>query len=254
MFLWATDLHLNYFSNDYINNFGKSLKKYNAKALIVSGDISLGNRFKNDIQVLSESIGIPIYYVLGNHDYWYSSISEINLISKELQSNNIYNLNYNIVEINNSTALLGFDGWYDCNYLIDPEYKMSDWHKIKDFKDKDPIQYSIELSKSFYYFKDVSLKAKEIGYVNQLIVTHVPPYKELIIEKPFSFYCSSFSGEMLNSLELNKIVCLSGHTHNRSSYIKNNIKTYVGEACRGKPSVCGLIDEDLNVNLIYHNQ
>lgn len=255
MFLWATDLHLNYFSNEYITNFGKSLSKYNCTSLIISGDISLGNRLENDLKVLSDAIQVPIYYVLGNHDYWYSSFDKIDQLTKTLETNSIINLNDKYVRINNNTSILGFNGWYDCGYgTIDPNIQMSDWFKIEDFKDKDPIKISKERSNSYLNFKEMSNKAKLNGFVNQLIVTHIPPFKELVIDKDLAFYSSYNAGLTLRSLDLNKIVCLSGHTHNSSFYKENNISCYVGEACRGKPDVCGIINENLDVNLFYHNQ
>lgn len=251
MFLWATDLHLNYFEENYIKSFGKNLlKEYNPDSLIISGDISLGNKLESNLKTLSNAIQVPIYYVLGNHDYWYSSFDKVNKIVSDLESNLIINLNNKIIKINENTAMLGFDGWYDCQYgTINSEIKMNDWIKIEDFKNKDPILFSKQLSEKYLNFKELSLKAKENGFINQLIVTHIPPFKELIIEKELPFYGSKVSGDMLLSLDLNKIVCLSGHTHNKAEYYVNNIKSYVGEACRGKPSVCGKISSNLDVEL-----
>lgn len=254
MFLWATDLHLNYFTNEYIDNFGRSLLKYKSSALIISGDISLGNRLENDLKVLSNAIQIPIYYVLGNHDYWYSSFDKVDELSKKLESDLIINLNDKCISINKDTALLGFNGWYDCNYgTIDPDIQMSDWVKIEDFKNNDPIKISKERSSKSLEFKNLSNLAKQDGFVNQLIVTHIPPFEELIIDKEKPFYGSYTSGQILRSLDLNKIVCLSGHTHNNFFYKEKNMDCYVGEACRGKPDVCGLINEKLEVSLFCHN-
>lgn len=251
MFIWATDIHLNYFSDEYISNFGKSLAKdYKAKGLIISGDISLGNKLERNLKTLSDAVQMPIYYVLGNHDYWYSSFAEIDALVDRLSSDSgLIDLNKSIVKINDSTALTGFTGWYDCKFgKINPEVKMSDWIKISDYLDQDYLNVSINRSNKYLDFKDRLSTIKDSGFDNQIIVTHFPPFEKLIKGKKEAkpFYGSSIAGDTLLSIknQYSKIVCLSGHTHNRATYQVGNLSCYVGEACRGKPSLAGTINED----------
>lgn len=249
MFLWATDLHLNYFDDKYITNFGKFLSsKYQAKGFIISGDISLGNKLERNLKTLSNAIQMPIYYVLGNHDYWYSSFNEIDKLTKSLNDNSLINLNLSHLQINSKTILIGFDGWYDCSFgEIDTKIQMTDWVRIKEFQNQDPIKISKKRSASYLSFLDRALSFKNQGITNQIVVTHIPPFEQLIKNKKTAkpFYGSSISGQILSKLsnDFDKIICLSGHTHNKASYQQDNLLCYVGEACRGKPSLAGLLDE-----------
>lgn len=249
MIIWATDLHLNYFDDKFITDFGKQISKlYKADSLIISGDISLGNKLESNLKTLSDAVQMPIYYVLGNHDYWHSSFEEIDNLTKELDNNNIICLDNNIIELDN-VIISGFTGWYDCKFgEINPNVRMNDWNRISNFKDKDPYILSEKRSNSYLNFKDKIIPSK-----NQIIVTHFPPFKELIKNKEnaIPFYGSEGAGKMLLDIKDNfeKVICLSGHTHNRAAYSIDNIDCYVGEACRGKPNVCGIIYDDLKVNL-----
>lgn len=251
MFIWATDIHLNYFSDEYISNFGKSLgTEYKAEGLIISGDISLGTKLERNLKTLSDAIQIPIYYVLGNHDYWYSSFEEIDSLLDSLSlDSGLIDLNKNSIQINEDTILTGFTGWYDCKFgKIDPEVKMSDWIKIADYKDKDYIKVSQDRSEKYLSFEDKALSFKDKNIKNQIIVTHFPPFEKLIKEKKEAkpFYGSSNAGQTLINVSkhYDKVICLSGHTHNRASYHRKNLSCYVGEACRGKPSLAGIINSN----------
>lgn len=251
MFIWATDIHLNYFTDEYICNFGKALaKEYKAKGLIISGDISLGNKLERNLKTLSSAVQMPIYYVLGNHDYWYSSFSEVDHLTDKLSADNsLIDLNKSLIKINEDTILIGFTGWYDCRFgKINSEISMSDWSKISDYKDQDPISVSQKRSSFYSSFKERALSLQDLGVKNQIIVTHFPPFEKLIKGKKDAkpFYGSSDSGNMLLALgnHYNKLICLSGHTHSKASYHLNNLSCYVGEACRGKPSLAGIIDND----------
>lgn len=254
MIIWATDVHLNYFTDEYITNFGKTLSQsYKASGLIISGDISLGNKLERNIKTLSNAVQMPIYLVLGNHDFWYSSFNKTeSLLDDICKDKSIINLNKDFVKINDDTVITGFTGWYDCRFgTIDKDVQMNDWIKIEDFKNQDPIILSQNRSASYLSFKDRSISFKDTGIKNQIIVTHFPPFENLIKEKDDSkpFYGSSDSGKMLLEIKNNfdKVICLSGHTHNRARYNIDNLSCYVGEACRGKPSLAGIIDDDLSI-------
>lgn len=249
MLLWATDLHLNYFSDEYIINFAKSIKEQykSASGLIISGDISIGTRLEKDLKNLLYGIQLPIYYVLGNHDYWYLSFNEIDKICSNLDKyNGLFNLNKCVIDIGDDKIISGFNGWYDCRLgSINNDYFMNDWVKILDFANKNPIEISQNRSFLSFGFKERILKNDYINK-NIIVVTHFPPFKTLIKNKNDikCYYGSSDSGLILNDLKpfFKKIICLCGHTHSKAKLIKDNLYCYVGEACRGKPSISGFVD------------
>lgn len=256
MILWATDLHLNYFSDDFIKNFALSTRKkfINPKGLIISGDISLGNKLERQLNVLSDTLQIPIYFVLGNHDYWYSSFQEIDLlINKICQNSNIICLDNSSIIIND-VEIIGFTGWYDCQFgEIDLSINMNDWVRIEEFKKSNNyLNISIERSKKFLLMERFIKNKHKIN--KQIIVTHFPPFESLIKNKGKAkpFYGCKSSGEMIVKIaeHYSNIIVLSGHTHNKAHIKINNINAYVGEACRGKPEICGYFDDNFNLTIL----
>lgn len=248
--LVASDLHLNYFDNNFIKNLGKSFSKIPANGLIICGDISLSTSFSDALKYLQEGLEKSIYFVLGNHDFWGSSFEKVEEMANALSNEDIVWLNKQDVHLNDNTVLSGFDGWYDCvNNIenVNSGILMRDWIRIENFysSNKSHIEISKERSQNSYKFSDRIIKNQKSGYKNQIIITHVPPFPQLVKEKPGheAYYTSIDAGNMLISAcsTLEKTICLSGHTHNKAEYVVDNIHCYTMEACRGKPNISGIL-------------
>ena len=71
---WVTDIHLNFLTTTGRRRFLESIHDQ-ADALIITGDIaestSLGEIFRQMTTVLD----MPIYFVLGNHDFYEGSVA-----------------------------------------------------------------------------------------------------------------------------------------------------------------------------------
>jgi predicted MPP superfamily phosphohydrolase len=114
--LWLTDIHLNFLDEEARFSFYQDIKKMNANALLISGDIAEANSIAIILREISKEINKPIYFVLGNHDYYRGRIDEVHLqISEVMQREPLVHwLSVcGVVNINTDAVLIGQDGWAD---------------------------------------------------------------------------------------------------------------------------------------------
>lgn len=74
-FLWITDIHLNFVSLDKRKQFYQGLK--DGDAIVISGDIAEAPSIAKILSEVADHVGKPIYFVLGNHDYYHGEINNI---------------------------------------------------------------------------------------------------------------------------------------------------------------------------------
>jgi 3',5'-cyclic-AMP phosphodiesterase len=112
---WLTDIHLNFVDAARVDEFLASVRD-RADAVAVSGDIAEGHNLCLYGSDMAEAIQKPIYFVLGNHDFYRRSIPQVRTTVADLASESKY-LNYltamNVVELTHDTAIIGHDGWAD---------------------------------------------------------------------------------------------------------------------------------------------
>src|SRR5215207_5740956 len=113
---WATDIHLDrLLERDYLE-YKEYLRELNPDCLVISGDVAEGEFVCKSLRDFNDSFDFPIYFVLGNHDFYFSSFAQVEQNVRELvkKSANLYWLSESgIVELNDSTALIGIEGWGD---------------------------------------------------------------------------------------------------------------------------------------------
>lgn len=111
---WLTDIHLNFIGNDRIEAFCRELSFAKPDAILIGGDTGEAANVGGYLQRLEASLSVPIYFVLGNHDYYGGSLTAVR---KELadiihQSKRLcWLLSAGIVELTAETGLVGHDGW-----------------------------------------------------------------------------------------------------------------------------------------------
>ncbi len=68
--LWCNDLHFDFLEPHGVASFAKILAEASADAILISGDISLSARITADLEEIARHVPDPVYFVLGNHDYY----------------------------------------------------------------------------------------------------------------------------------------------------------------------------------------
>ena len=273
-FAWATDIHLDCVGNPKIAVEKLATSSERSDGIIITGDISVGPGILPHLRLLEDTLQKPIYFVLGNHDYYSSDI--IGTRRKVAEACRFLTfakylgaLQY--VRLDNNTALVGSDGWYDA-YNGSPEESqiiMNDWLKIADFQHcivNSMFGKSIDKSKIIEVSRAISMasvrhvlqgiKIAAQSYDSIVVATHVPPFIESYSSKKYDtspphhlypWYTSRLMGEMLLSAAKTyphvQFTVLSGHTHGEfEGDILPNLRARVGKSQYGEPQIAGYID------------
>ncbi|MGO9261086.1 MAG: metallophosphoesterase family protein [Bryobacteraceae bacterium] len=72
---WLTDIHLNFVSPHDRAGWYANLAGQKLDALLVGGDIGEADSVARFLTEIESALGVPIYFVLGNHDFYRSSIA-----------------------------------------------------------------------------------------------------------------------------------------------------------------------------------
>ena len=86
---WTTDLHLNFVSDAGFDQFIGEVRTAHADVVLVGGDIGEADDCAGYLERMADALGLPVHFVLGNHDYYKGSISGVREIARALsgQSN-----------------------------------------------------------------------------------------------------------------------------------------------------------------------
>lgn len=266
---WVTDCHLDHIDNDKsLIDFSTSLLTSEPEALFFTGDISNSKRLVYHLSAVESIVQRPIYYVLGNHDYYGSSVDEVRKSMNNVVNNSQhlkYMSNVSFLSLTKKTAIIGHDCWYDAqngNPYVN-KFTMNDWRQIKDFvyasnNNINNIDGIIKCARKLAHDGMLHLhngiKNAVRYHSNIVILTHVPPFEESHIYNGQQgnyvyspWYTSKLTGDLLlqasNAYPNVNFLVLCGHTHNSwSGKIRNNLHVRVGAAEYGKPSLCELIE------------
>src|SRR6202034_3532252 len=74
---WLTDPHLNFLGHEAIDSFCASLAEQAADAFLITGDIGEAPNVAVYLNILDNHLARPLYFVLGNHDFYRGSIGSV---------------------------------------------------------------------------------------------------------------------------------------------------------------------------------
>ena len=259
---WATDLHLTHADPIKIIEFCNTLIRSEADAIILTGDISDAPDLQEHLTFLSSRINTPIYFVLGNHDFYHSSISYVRKFVHEL-SIDLPKLTWlsenGIIPLTTGVCLIGHDGWCDGRNgdYINSKALLNDYRVISDF---------LGLSKTGVLDVIQSLAAQSVAYLMRtlplaiakfksiILATHVPPFEEACLYNGGRtgvdwlphFSCKVVGDLLKNVMQANPqchMTVLCGHTHHKAEVdILPNLKVKVGYASYGYPIINEIIE------------
>ena len=271
--LWCTDLHLNFLRYaDGPLEFAKSLDQ-DAAGLIITGDISDGFGLEIHLRQLAEGFPKPIYFVLGNHDFYYSSFGVIDKMVIDLtkEVDNLFCLNHGPHKIND-TYIVGVGGWYDAYYgNQNSPVLISDFQFIKDLRSG--LRHSTILlslvreraKKEADVLASMLRAACKKPNKNVIVCTHVAPYPEAswhegaISNRDFlPWFSSASTGAVLDvysrKFPEKNFVVLVGHSHSPGIFRKHdNVVVYTGKAVYGAPDLAGVINTKEKIISCYNH-
>ena len=259
---WLTDIHLNFLKSEEIYLFFKKINESRPDIILITGDIGESNSIIHYLQMFEEHFDIPIYFVLGNHDYYHGSISQVNNEIKTftINSSNLHWLdNSNIIKLSENTSLIGHSSWADGQFgnYNDSNVMLNDYVLIDEFK---------SLSKAERLYKMRQLAQEAANHLDKLLsqalelsehiicLTHAPPFKEACwhngqisnSEWLPHFSCKAVGDILLKYMSQNKekqMTVLCGHTHS-GGYVNilDNLSVYTGKAVYGSPEIQKLLE------------
>ncbi len=114
---WLTDLHLNFLSADRVDEFLATVATERPDAVLIGGDIAESPDICDYLDRLNDALAAPIYFVLGNHDYYLGSIAETRARVVDFcdQRPGLHFLTGAAAafELTQHVGLVGHDGWAD---------------------------------------------------------------------------------------------------------------------------------------------
>lgn len=265
-YAWATDVHLDFLQNDSqrLIKFAESLLKPNPTGIFLTGDISTAKSLVYHLSAIEKVVQRPIYFVLGNHDYYGGSIAEVRTTMHELGRVSPF-LRYMptmpYYALTPSTAIVGHDGWYDAFFgnWKNSSFRLNDWNAIREYAPHNGavstiVEYSRKLAHEGVLHVQEGIKQAVRYHKNVIVLTHYPPFREAHIfegkqgdDEAAPWFTSKLMGDMLHLAAKTyphvNFTVLAGHTHGKCSYKQfPNLYVHVGGAEYNLPVMQGTIE------------
>ena len=259
--VWLTDIHLNFIDEYARQIFYQKIIDTHCHAVLISGDIAEAPSVSTLMKEMAAQLKIPIYFILGNHDYYRGQVTEVREAMSDLTKSQklLYWLPASGMQrLNENTLLIGQDGWADGRFgdyqnsrvilndsrmiadlfqetIIGKDQLLEKMQQLAD-ADAERLHHDLKLA--------VSQNPKKI-----IVLTHVPPFKEACMhlgkmsdDDWLPYFSSKVTGDVLmqvakESAQIEFLV-LSGHTHSEAYYQPlNNLCVKAGKAEYYRPEV-----------------
>ena len=259
---WLTDIHLNFLDNAGAAAFCQRVAGVDADAILLSGDIDEADDVVRHLDLLETAVQRPVYFVLGNHDFYRGSIAGVRA-SVEATCAVSPNLHWlpvaGVVPLTAETCLIGHDGWGDARLgdFAGSPIELNDWELIAEF---DGLSRRGRLAKlrelgdeAGAHFRAV-LPGALLRFRHVVAVLHVPPFREScwydgrISDDDWlpHFTCKAAGDALAEAMAARpdrQMTVLCGHTHGGGeAQIRPNLRVLTGGAVYGKPEVQRVIE------------
>lgn len=257
---WATDIHLDHLADtEALVEFARALIADDPDAVLITGDISVAGRLEVDLEALLEQVDRPLFFVLGNHDFYGSDLTGVRARVMALcdrEPRLTYLGEDIVVPLSDHTALVGVDGWGDarCGDVEGSPVRLSDFVLIQDLAHHTRSELVADLRR----LGDIEAeRARSLlddaapNFSTVVFATHVPPFLEACwyegevpgVDDPWApyFVCVAV-GEVLRDAARRFPDCsfevYCGHSHGAGrTQILDNLIVHVGAAEYGRPRV-----------------
>jgi predicted phosphohydrolase len=259
---WLTDIHLNFVRRPEVEALAREVLAANPDAVLLGGDIGEADNVCGFLEQLAGMIRRPIFFVLGNHDYYRGSVTAVREEVAAL-TRRVAGLTYlsgsGVVPLTPRTALVGHDGWGDGGFgnAETSPIELNDFWLIAELRTPDRAtrlnvlrRFGLEAGEHFRKVLPEALRDRE----NLVALTHVPPFREACWHEgrisdddwlPF-FACRAAGEAMLEVMDSHpdrRLTVLCGHTHGGGTCEpRPRVSVLTGGAVYGKPAISAVID------------
>ena len=260
---WITDPHLDHLRGEgALLKFVQHLHDRDSDALIITGDIAESRDIDEFLGLISGAYQRPVYFVLGNHDYYGAWMGETHARVRNVCKavpDGILNWmpDVGVKMLSPTTALVGHGGMYDGQEGAPGlEMALTDFfmpHGILDmcreleYGTRHLFEFLLKLGQrcGAHVRQQVDLAVRQ-GAERVLILTHVPPFLEASyfrgrpsVPTSAPFYVNRSLGDTLLELSSRhpnvQLEVFAGHTHGARTYqAAGNLVVRVGAARYGR--------------------
>lgn len=247
---WLTDPHFTHVDIPTWDRFLESTKRLQIDALVLTGDISEGADVAFQLQRLADSLARPVYFVLGNHDFYQGRIATARrrIVDTAREHPLLHYLADTWGEaLTDQVGLVGDDGWGDATVgdYEGTSIRLADFQYIEDFQTLPEPQWKDQLialgRESVERLRPKLYDALD-RFETVFVLTHVPPFREACwyLGKttddnwaPF-FVCGQMGTLLREAAEAHpqrRLIALCGHTHHPgTATISENLTVHTGVA------------------------
>ena len=251
---WATDLHLNFARPPAQEAFFQALLHRQADSLVLTGDIAEAPDFDLYLARLAQRFAKPIYFVLGNHDFYRSSVVEVRQRAVALAPPLHWLSRAAVIALSESTGLVGHDGWADTQFgrYYESHVQLNDFAYIDELKRLSRAERRHRMmalaAEAAAHFAEVLPEALD-RFAHVVVATHVPPFREATWHEGrisdddwIPFFASKIAGEAISDVARRyphrRITVLCGHTHGAGiAQIAPNLVVHTAGAIYGQPAL-----------------
>lgn len=259
---WCTDLHFNFCSKGRREEFYESIAREHPDALLVGGDIAEAPSLEDHLREMEKALQLPIFFVLGNHDFYRGTIRTVEERVRALVRGSAY-LHWlpdaGVVELTPETGLLGHGGWADGRYgdYFGSRVELNDYTFIGDFLGLDLAERLSRLhalgDEARAWLERKLPEALE-RFPRVIVLTHVPPFQEAAwhegkMSSPDylpHFSCKAVGDVLLETMRPRpdrEMLVLCGHTHGSGALeVLPNLRVITGGATYREPKLQKVID------------
>jgi len=234
-YVWLTDLHVDKLSADDYAELISSIIALKADGVWLTGDIGDPPANWVFLETLLHHVKFPIYFVLGNHDYYQQRIADVRKKANQLMDTfkqAHYLTNEPAHRINEDTLLVGVDGWAN---TADIPLAQPTWDSERVMDLQSPHLATLQQVMNKKAAVDASLllskcqQSIRAATKRVYILTHVPPEQARCGQYPVkplqarrAVYYSCALGGVLDELRLQypliHFYVFSGHVHQNQLY------------------------------------
>jgi Icc protein len=260
---WLTDIHLNFLLSEQSLTFLRQVRETEAEAVLISGDIAEAHNLRDYLELIDKELHLPVYFVLGNHDFYHGSIAGVRQMVSEVCEHRprLRYLSQESVplELTPKIGIVGHDGWADGrlgNYETSV-VQMSDWQLITNFLGRGKLErWSIlqELGDEAAAHLRRVLPLALARYETVFVLTHVPPVREACWHEGRTsddqwsphFTCKAVGDVLLDMARTHphrRLEVFCGHTHGLGKCRPlRNLYIHTGGAEYGEPQIQNVLE------------
>lgn len=256
---WLTDIHLNFLRDAALDAFLVMLADTEADAFVITGDIGEADDVARHLNAIDTAARRPVYFVLGNHDFYRGSIAMVRETVQQLCAvcPDLHWLpDAGVVPLSAEACLIGHDGWGDgrlgdyfgTDVLLNDFGLIGEFGGFEEAKDERLARMLALGDEAAAHLRSVLPDALS-RFRHVIVATHVPPFRESCWHEgqvsnddwlPF-FTCKAVGdvlAEAMTAAAERRMTVLCGHTHCGGEVaVLPNLRVLTGGARYGNPAV-----------------